>query len=252
MTTADATGGIKVISRAGQILRALAGERQGLSLSELTQRVELPRSTVHRIITALELEGLVAAASPNRGYRLGPELVRMASGEHGELRLELRPIIAELSTAVNETVDLALLIRDQVSFIDQVSAPQRLRAVSAVGSTFPAHCTANGKALLASLDDDTLRKLLPQRLPAFTLNTTTDRDALLEELGQVRVRGYAVDHEEHADGICAVGATVRDALGPIAAISIPVPTQRFDGNEATLAQDLIEACARGSRLLGGY
>ena len=134
----------------------MGSERQGLSLSQLAQRVELPRSTVHRIITALETEGLAATASPHGRYKLGPELVRLAAGQHGELRTEVRPLLRKLSAEVNETVDLSVLIDDHVSFIDQVAAPHRLRAVSAVGGSFPAHCTANGKALLATFRDDAL------------------------------------------------------------------------------------------------
>lgn len=245
-------GGIQVISRAGEILRALAGERDGLSLSEVAERVDLPRSTVHRIVTALEREGLTAAASPNGRYRLGPELVRMASGQHGELRLEIRPLLDQLSAKVNETVDLSLLIRDQVSFIDQVPAPHRLRAVSAIGATFPAHCTANGKALLATLTDEALRKLLPARLKAFTDTTITDRAALLDELTVVRRAGYAEDREEHTVGISAVGVAIRDHVGPVAAISIPVPTQRFIGQEEALIDALLETSVRTSAQLGTH
>lgn len=247
---ANGAGGIQVIARAGQILRTLGTERQGLSLSELAQRVELPRSTVHRIITALESEGLAAAASPNGRYKLGPELVRLAAGQHGELRTEVRPLLRKLSGEVNETVDLSVLADDHVSFIDQVAAPHRLRAVSAVGASFPAHCTANGKALLATLRDDVLRKLLLETLDAATSNTITDRERLIEQLGTARRDGYAVDREEHTLGICAIGAVVNDVSGPVAAVSVPVPTQRFTGNEKSLAQALLNAVAEMSATLG--
>lgn len=243
-------GGVQVIARAGQILRTLGIERQGLSLSDLAQRVELPRSTVHRIITALESEGLAATASPNGRYKLGPELVRLAAGQHGELRTEVRPLLRKLSAEVNETVDLSVLIHDHVSFIDQIGASHRLRAVSAVGGSFPAHCTANGKALLACHREDVLRKLLPEKLEAATPNTNTDREALIEQLSTVRRVGYAVDREEHTLGICAIGAVVSDALGPVAAVSVPVPSQRFTGNEKSLARSLLDAVAEINGTLG--
>jgi DNA-binding IclR family transcriptional regulator len=244
------TGGIQVIARAGQILRTLGTERQGLSLSELAQRVELPRSTVHRIITALEGEGLAAAASRNGRYKLGPEVVRLAAGQQGELRTELRPLLRSLSAEVNETVDLSVLIHDHVSFIDQVAAPHRLRAVSAVGASFPAHCTANGKALLATLGDDVLRELLPDKLQAFTPNTITNREVLIKQLIKVRRSRYAVDREEHTLGICAIGSVVHDMFGPAAAVSVPVPTQRFTGNEKALGSALLTAVDEMSGILG--
>ncbi|MGE5617303.1 MAG: IclR family transcriptional regulator [Candidatus Woesearchaeota archaeon] len=242
-------GGIQVIARAGQILRTLATTRDGLSLSEVAQRVELPKSTVHRIIGALETEGLVAAAPPNGRYKLGPEVLRLASGQGAELRAELRPLLRRLSAEVNETVDLSVLIHERVSFIDQVAAPHRLRAVSAVGASFPAHCTANGKALLAAHRDETLRKLLPAKLEAATPNTITDREVLIEQLAIVRRIGYAEDREELTLGISAVGAVISDGLGPVAAVSVPVPTQRFTGNESSLAGSLVSAAAEMSEIL---
>ena len=138
-----------------------------------------------------------------------------------------------------------------VRFIDQLAAPHRLRAVSAVGSTFPLHCTANGKALLAALGDEQLRDLLPARLERFTPATITARDDLRAELAEIRSSGVAYDREEHTEGICAVAAVVRDAGGPVAAISVPVPTQRFAGQEARYAAAVLSAAAAGSALLTG-
>jgi DNA-binding IclR family transcriptional regulator len=122
--------GVQVIARAAQILRALDGEPDGLSLSQLSDRLSLPRSTVHRVVTALAAEGLVAAASPNGRVRLGPELARLALSSRRELRQELRPHLQQLFDALNETVDCAVLDGDHLRFIDQIAAPHRLRAVS--------------------------------------------------------------------------------------------------------------------------
>jgi len=116
-------GGIQVIMRAAGILRTLNGEHLGLTPSEVARRVDLSRSTVHRILVALEGEGLVAVASAPGRYRLGPELTRLAASERGELRFAVRPFLEQLSVEVNETVDLAVLIQDRVSFVDQVPAP---------------------------------------------------------------------------------------------------------------------------------
>lgn len=239
-----------MISRAGQVLRALAGEPQGLSLSEVAKRVELPRSTVHRIVTALETEGLAASASPNGRYRLGSEITRLANGQHIDLKEKVRPHLERLSAEVNETVDLAVMTRDRVSFVDQIASPQRLRAVSAIGAAFPAYCTANGKALLAELPDQRVIKLLPSRLPPMTPNTITARAELLEELAEIRASGIAFDREEHHEGISAVGAVVRDPAGAMAAVSIPVPTQRFPGSEERLAAALRRSVEEMTEHLG--
>jgi DNA-binding IclR family transcriptional regulator len=243
--------GVQVIARATDVLRALEAEPGGLSLAKIAQRVELPRSTVHRIVTALEAESLVVPASPSGGYRLGPELARFAASAGRELRESVRPFIERLRHDADETVDLAVLNRDRVFFVDQVAAPHRLQALSAVGVSLPAHCTAIGKALLAGLADEQIERLLPERLPAETTNTITDRAELLAELERVRASGVAYDREELTVGISAVGAAIRDAGSVVAALSIPVPTARFAGQENRLAGMLLRTCAEVSATLGG-
>jgi DNA-binding IclR family transcriptional regulator len=242
--------GVQVIARATEVLRALEAEPGGLSLAKIAQRVELPRSTVHRIVTALEAESLVIPASPSGGYRLGPELARFAASAGGELRESVRPFIERLRQEADETVDLAVLNRERVFFVDQVAAPHRLQALSAVGVSLPAHCTAIGKALLAGLTDGQIERLLPERLPAETSNTITDRAELLVDLERVRATGIAYDREELTIGISAVGAAIRDAGSVVAALSVPVPTARFAGQEERLAETLLRTCAEVSATLG--
>lgn len=244
-------GGVQVIRRAARILEALKGQPDGLSLSQIASRVKLPRSTVHRLIAALEQEGFVASASPNGRFRVGPTLVSFAMTADRDLAAHLHRFLVELSQEVNETVDLAVLRHDRVLFIDQVESPQRLQAVSAVGVAFPTYCTANGKALLAGLPPEQVERLLPERLHRLTAATIVDRSALLDELEQVRVRGVAYDLEEHTAGICAVGAAVRQGDRLVAAISVPIPMQRFDRDDERLVDALKRTCARAERALAG-
>jgi DNA-binding IclR family transcriptional regulator len=231
---------VQVVQRVAAILFALRSEPEGLSLSEIANRVGLARSTVHRLVTALEHERLVTSASPSGGFRLGPALASLVVAASQHFTLAMHPHLASLSRELNETVDLAVREHDRVLFVDQVAAStQRLRAVSAVGAIFPAHCTANGKALLARLTDDELERLLPARLERLTPQTITLRSKLLEELETVRSEGVAYDREEHTKGICAVGVAVVPADAPITAISVPLPSQRFYGNERALAEILL-------------
>lgn len=243
-------GGVQVIARATEILRALKAHPEGLSLSQIAREVGLARSTVHRIVTALAAERFVTSASPNGRVRLGLGLTPLAAVVNNELRYELRPYLEQLSREANETVDLAMLDGDQVYFIDQVPLPHRLQAVSSVGSTFPLYCSANGKALLAELSCDEIERLLPERLQAFTPSTLTTRDQVIAEVQSIRSARVAFDREEYTIGICAVGATIRDALGNLAAITIPVPSIRFYGNEQKLAEMLLRACQRIRRDFG--
>lgn len=235
--------GLQSVTRFASVLRAIAGNPRGLTLSELSEAVELPRSTLHRLLRALEQEGLVARA-PLR-YGPGTLLTRLGAETNRTLRDELRPVLQRLSADTGETVDLAVLDGRGVRFIEQIPGPHRLRAVSAVGDLFPLHCTANGKALLASLPRREATALLG-RLQPHTPNTITLKTALWTELDTAARNGVAYDREEHTVGICAVGAVVFDPFGPVGAITIPLPTSRFIGREEMLATQVAEAAVEGS------
>lgn len=230
---------VQVISRAASILRAIR-DHGGLNLSQLAREVGLARSTVFRIVATLESEGLLTTNSPDGHIQLGTELLLLGAAVRSDMRHELRPYLEELSLKVNETVDLSILVKDHIIFLDQVARPQRLRAVSGVGISFPLHCTANGKALLSTLSPADLNRLIPEHLPSYTAMTITSRDDLIRELETIRNTGVAYDKEEHTLGICAVGAVVRGPLNSTAAISIPVPSVRFYGNEVKLVSAMLE------------
>ncbi len=241
VSTAERTG-VQVVHRTAAILTALRGEPDGLSLSQIAERVDLARSTVHRLVAALEQEGFVVAATSSRGFRLGPALASLASAASRDVTALIHPFLVELSQELNETVDLAVLEHDHVLFVDQVpAATQRLRAVSAVGAVFPVHCTANGKALLALLPIGDVERLLPARLERLTPQTITSRADLLAELERIRGDHVAFDREEHTLGICAAGVALQDPLGNSVAISVPVPTHRFQSRQTLIAEKLLAA-----------
>ncbi|MFJ4936837.1 IclR family transcriptional regulator [Streptomyces pseudovenezuelae] len=234
-------GSIKIIGRAVAVLRALAGEREGLSLSQLAERTGLPRSTIHRLVSALEVEGVLVAASATGRVRIGPELVRWAEAGRPEIRSLLRPAMEHLAQTLKETVDLAVLESGRLRITDSIEGRHTLRAVSVVGSSLPLHCTANGKAVLAKLSDAEVARLLPARLARLTPATITRRAALLEELREVRRTGVAFDLEESTPGVCAVAIAAQDAYGTLAALSVPVPAIRFHGREQDIVASLNEA-----------
>jgi DNA-binding IclR family transcriptional regulator len=228
---APAQSQIQVIARAASILRALEDEAAGLSLGQIAQRVKLARSTVQRIVAALAAEKFLIAASPNGRVRLGPTILRLAASARMDFVATVRPFLAKLSSELQETVDLAVVRNDHLVFVDQVMGSQRLRAVSAIGETFPLHCTANGKAYLGELDAGAIERLIGANYESRTPRTITRLNDLLADLKSVRKTGIAIDREEHTHGICAAGIATRDPLGNILAISVPVPAQRFYGNQ---------------------
>jgi DNA-binding IclR family transcriptional regulator len=232
---------VQVINRAIAILRAVR-DSGGLSLSQLAREVGLARTTAYRIVATLESEGLLTTTNTNGKIQLGIELVSLGAAVRTDVRRELRPYLEELSLRVDETVDLAVLDKDHCLFLDQIVRLRRLHAVSGVGIEFPLHCTANGKALLTTLPLDEVLRILPEKLHIFTPKTLKTRDQLLQELQTIRAEGVAFDREEHTQGICAVGAWVYAPGDTSVAISIPVPSVRFYGNEDRLVAELLQIC----------
>lgn len=232
---------IQVIARAAAVLRVLEGQQDGLSLGQIAQLVSLPRSTVQRIVAALQAERLLIAASPTGKVRLGPALLRLASSLESDSVEMAKPILADLSGSLGETVDLATVRGSHLIFIDQVVGQQRLRTVSAVGESFPLYCTANGKAYLASLEDRQIADLIGHRYERRTAHTLTTLASLVADLEKVRQTGIAFDHEEHTQGICAAGVLVHDLLGNPLAVSVPVPTLRYQDQRELIVKRLQDA-----------
>jgi IclR family acetate operon transcriptional repressor len=220
--------GVQVIARAAEVLRALEANGRGLSLGQLARQLNLPKSTVQRIVAALDRENFVIAATPQAGVRLGPALVSIARSAHCGLADIARPCLEKLAQRTGETVDLALLKGAEAVFMDHIEGSHRLRAVSAIGVSFPLHCSANGKAMLSALSDPRLAQMKKKiRLTRFTPNSLTSWKQLQGEIEKIRETGIAYDLEEHTLGISAVGTPIMGPEGEIAAISVPTPSVRF-------------------------
>lgn len=226
--------GIQVISRAADILRLLGRETGGLSLGQIAKRVELPRSTVQRIVLALSHEGFVTAGQGPGGIKLGPEIRALGQASGLSPRQRLRPIMQTIAQQTGETVDLAQLIDGQMHFIDQIVGHQRLRTVSHIGERFPLTTTANGKAALACLRADVAQSLIAGCRGAADW-TAAQKDSLLRELDSIRNGALATDEDEHTEGVSALGFGVFDPTGDVFALSVPVPSSRY----ARVKRDLV-------------
>ena len=232
-----------MIARAASIMRALERNPEGLSLGEIARLVDLSRSTVQRIVDALDRENLVLASSTGRGVRLGPALIRLAKAARLELREMARATMEALSHETGETVDLCLADNEKVVFVEQVAGTHRLTAVSGVGESFSLHCSANGKAILAAYDEARVARLKKKlKLTRQTGNTIVSWAGLERELDEIRRTGVAFDREENSEGISAIAMALKGPDGQVAAISMPVPTSRFEESEAALVRALVHHC----------
>lgn len=232
-----------MIARAAEVLRALEGNEQGLSLGQLARQLNLPKSTVQRIVAALDRENFVIAATHQAGVRLGPALVRIGRSVRFNLAEIAHPFLEELAQRTGETVDLAILKGTEAIFVDHIEGQQRLRAVSAIGVSFALHCSANGKAMLSLVGPEALTRLKKTyKLTRVTPNSIGSWNQLEAELERIRMSGLAFDLEEHTLGISAVGMPILGPEGEIAAISVPTPSVRFEEK-----RDELEAALRDCR-----
>lgn len=235
--------GVQVIARAAAILRVLENQPDGLSLGAIAKALGLARSTVQRIVYALDEERFVIAASPTGRVRLGPGLVSLGSAAKADIDRVILPYMKQLSDEIEETVDLSVHDGSAMIFIDQIiTEKQRLMVVSGVGQPFPIHSCANGKAVLAAMNDDEISNLLTFPLEKSTSKTLVTKEDISLEIEKIRQQGLAFDLEEHHQGLCAVGACISGPYGQSLALSIPVPSVRFYGNEDKLAKVLLKYC----------
>jgi IclR family acetate operon transcriptional repressor len=224
---------IQSIARAAAVLRALGraqqGMSQGMSLGAIAAVVGLPRSTVQRLVQALQHERLVEVGGPaGPGVRLGPGLAELAGAIRVDVVRLARPHLQRLFDALRETVDISQASGREVQFLEQLVSDRELRAVPRKDASLSLHCMANGKALLAAMSDAEVERLMGPTLTAATARSITVMSVLLDELAEVRRSGFAYDREELSDGICAIGVGITAASGQPYAVSVAVPAQRFD------------------------
>lgn len=235
----ETRAGMQLISRAAAVLQALEGQPAGLSLGQIARTTGLPRPTVQRIVDALCVEGLAMVDPLRGGVRLGPLIARLASSVRTDLVGLARPLLEQLAWKTRESVAMTVLQDGKVVVIAIVTPPmQAVRLTASVGSTWPLHSSAEGKALLSGLPEAAIRAMLPTPLEARTPNTVTDVKTLLAELAEAAASGILNDHEGTAIGISAVAARLVDATGTRYAISILLPTSRFEAHLATLREEL--------------
>ncbi|WP_204355869.1 IclR family transcriptional regulator [Marinobacter bohaiensis] len=234
--------GKQVVARAAAVLKALETQAHGMSLGEIAKQTGLPRTTVHRLVASLEGQQLVITTT--NGIRLGPALARLAAAAHVDVADIARPAMEVLGRRTRETVDLSVYRDGHAILVAQYGSDQELRVISAVGTAFPLHCTAHGKALLAEMAVDDCASVLAERpLERRTANTLTDHEAIRATLDNIRSEGVAYDCEEHANGVCGLGVTLKCGGAEHYALSLAVPRTRFDEGGGYLKAELVKCKA---------
>ncbi len=222
---------VKSVARAARLLIALADAGREVCLTDLSEALDLPPSTVHRLASTLAVYHLVEQNAVTGRYKLGLTALHLANAVLKQLdfRQEAKPLMERLADLTGETVNLSVLDGDEVVYIEKAEGSASLRMLSRIGHRAPVHCTGAGKILLSEMALDEVRAILRRTgLPRLTPNTVVTFDEYLRELEFARVHGYALDREECEEGASCVAAPVRNHTGKIiAALSISGPTVRF-------------------------
>jgi DNA-binding IclR family transcriptional regulator len=256
MTATTPYPGTQSVVRAISVLKAFTDEHPEWSLTPLAQELGLNKATTFRLLTALESEALLMRDPHSDKYRLGPAVVTLGGRalRANNLRAVSHAELQALAAETNETASLEILQGAEALVLDEVVGGHVMSGTQSIGSRWPAHATSTGKALLALLPEDRLRRTLPPTLPAITPRTITDWNVLLSDLAVTRRRGYAVARGELEIGLLAIGAPVLNLDGQaIAAISIAGPTSRLTvKHESSIGQHVCACARRISRGLGAW
>lgn len=251
-TSADGRSvAVQSVDRALLVMELLARQGQA-GVTELAAELGVHKSTVSRLIAALEARGFVEQVSERGPYRLGHSIARLARASSGEPDLARvgQDVCDGLAADVAETVNVAILDGDRIVNVAEAIGPAEITLRTWVGQSCPAHATSSGKVLLAFAEASGAR--LSDPLPSFTDRTVVGLAALEHELAGVRQRGWASVSEELEVGLNAVAAPIRDANAEVvAALSVSGPSYRLSKEQfEEFAKVAIAAADVISRRLG--
>lgn len=248
----EPSAGLQLVDRVMVILTTFTMDEPAWALSDLARAVGMHRSTVLRILRALEKWGMVQRQDDH--YRLGLKALEMGAVVQSQLEIRsvARPLLEALVAGTQEMAFLSVYDRGEIVYIEKVDCPQPVRSVAQIGRRLPAHAATTGKVLLAHQPAEELERVLASGLQALTPNTITNPTVLQAELDKVRAQGYAIDNEEVQPQVRGVAAPVRSHTGRVvAAVGIAGPTFRLQlENLGQFAAAVSEAARAISRNLG--
>ncbi|MBT9332401.1 IclR family transcriptional regulator [Paracidobacterium acidisoli] len=246
---------LQALDRAFAILDLLGDSPAPVGLGEVADSLGLHKSTAHRFLMVLERHRMVDRTVSGK-FRLGLRLFDYGNRaiEQYDLRECAQRHIRMLVEEVEETAHLCVLENMHMVYIDKLEPKRSVRMISRVGSSSPIHCTAVGKAILASMPLENAAEIVKRlRLEKMTKKTLITREALMQEIARTRRRGYAVDDEEREEGVRCVAVAISDAAGnPVAAISISGPVFRVTGRKLPFVVEKLMDCVKGIRKDIGY
>ena len=227
---AKSSSRLSSVANSIRLLKVFTDDEHELGVSSLAKRLGLAKSTVHRLASTLIKDDMLEQDKETGKYRLGLALFELGARVRRKMNVfnEAQFALKDLAEKTGETAHLTVLDHASVLFLYKVESRQAIRMKSVLGARVPAHCSADGKALLAYQSKDMIESIAVDGLATLTPRTIVDVAQLMADLAQVRARGYALDDEETEIGLRAIAAPIRDHNGEVvAAISVAGPVQRM-------------------------
>ncbi|HHV38070.1 MAG TPA: IclR family transcriptional regulator [Tepidimicrobium sp.] len=241
-------GIVQSVDRALSILEVLADYNEGLGVTEISEKVRLHKSTVHRLLATLIYKGYVTQDFKTNKYMITLKLFELGNKKVEEMDILSisKPYIRGLMEKVNEVVHLVVREGNEIVYIDKVEAKNTIRMASTIGMRSPLYCTSVGKVILAQLPEDEVEEIWSSsKIERLTKNTITNLSVMKKELKKVRKQGYAIDNEENEIGVRCVGAPVFNIFGKVeGAISVSGPTIRITKDIIEELADQVTECAK--------
>ncbi len=236
---------VQSVERAFAILTVVAANPEGVSVTEIADQVDLPKSTTSRLLATLENLAMVERTPNVEGFRIGPGTIALAAGvPYARHLLDLaRPYLIELSQTTGEAVGLCLPHKNQAHVVAQFQSQHHLQVRDWTGYRLPLHASSAGQVFLAYWPEALLEHYLTQPLERFTTKTITAPDQLRPRLATIQEQGYAWPYEEYADGVCGIAAPIQTGTGQVVAvINVFGPLSRFppEGKEAEIIRLVLE------------
>lgn len=242
------TKSVPAIEKAMVILEELATSRSGLSLSELTRKLALPKSSTFGLLLTLERLGYLDRNENTGRYLFGMKIFSLANMAMNGLNLRkiAFPFMRELMRKTNLTVHMSIQEQNEVVIIEKVESPFTPKVETWVGKRMGIHCTAAGKALISDWLEDDINRLINHGLPRYNENTIVSPKKLREELIAVKQNGYSLDVEEETIGSRCIGAPIQNEVGRIvAAVSIAGYKQQIHNETISSLISNVKATATG-------
>ena len=240
-----------VISKTFTLLRAFTDQQSEWGVNELSRYLNMPVSSVHRMISLLKNENILEYSETTGKYKIGTEMIRTASIIHANVDVKkmARPFLEQLSSTLNESIYFSLYHpqHKKLSFIDSEKSSNALQFVLDEGILQPIYMAASGKSILAHLSDEEIESILTSQV-----ENVEDRKVIIEELFIIKAQGYAKTANERILGALSIGAPVFDAtqkvIGSIICL-IPISDYKVE-NEETVIQNVVNTTNEFSSLLG--